>query len=108
MTFQNVFSDWLTDSVDVESLSGIGFDGAQTGSVVTVSNVMVDDESRLVRNNDGNEVVSSTTVYVALDDADAFTLHSKVTLPSGRVTTVIKVATYDVNGLFQMAAVNCE
>lgn len=108
MTFQSVFSDWLTDSVQVETAEGIGFDGVNTGSVVTVSNVMVDDETRLVRNNDGNEVVSSTTVYVALDAADVFALHSKVTLPSGRITTVIKVASYDVNGLFQMAAVNCE
>ena len=108
MTFQGVFANWLTDTVTVASIAGIGFDGIETSSNVTVSNVMVDEESRLVRNSDGNEVVSSTTVYVATESADPFTLHSKVTLPSGRVSTVIRVSKYDVTEVFSMVAVNLE
>ena len=108
MTFNTVFSDWLTDTVTVESMDGVGFDGVHTSAPVTVSQVMVDEESRLVRASDGNEVVSSTTVYVALELAEPFALHSKVTLPSGRVSTVIRVSTYDVDNVFSMVAVNLE
>lgn len=105
MSFESVFSKWLKDSVTVETIGGIGFDGITTSSS-TVAGVMVEEETRLVRSAAGNEVVSSATVYAPLDEANKFLVDSRVTLPSGRVTTVLASARHDVPGVFAMVAVN--
>lgn len=105
MSFESVFSKWLNDSVTVETIGGIGFDGITSTSSV-VDGIMVEEETRLVRNSDGNEVVSSATLYASLDEAGKFLVNSRVTLPSGRVSTVLASARHDVPGVFAMVAVN--
>ncbi|MEU9606154.1 hypothetical protein [Streptomyces sp. NPDC048057] len=60
--------------------------GPQYGPATTVR-CFLDDQTRTVRAADGQEVVSSSTVYAPLETVCP--AESRVILPSGRETTVI-------------------
>jgi len=104
--FTAVFGEWLGSTVSLEVYEGAGFDGETYSVAVDVLDVLVDDTRRLVRNSNGNEVVSESTLYVP-DSAVAFQLADKVTV-NGRTTAVIKVARPQVVGLFSFTVVNLE
>jgi len=53
----------------------------------------VEDKRRLVRDADGAQVVSETTLYAPTGAADTLTVGALVTLPSGRIATIITTAT---------------
>lgn len=79
---------WLQHEVTVEPYEGnSGARGPKFGAPVTVP-CFLEEKNRMVRAKDGNEVVSSATFYCRLDAVDAVP-ESRVTLPDGRVTTVL-------------------
>lgn len=89
---------WLQHEVTVEPYGGnSGTRGTVFGTPVTVR-CFLEEKNRMVRAKDGNEVVSSATFYCRLDAVDAVP-ESRVTLPDGRVTTVLVQARHDGGGL---------
>lgn len=86
-----------TESVDVEPKTGSDDFGTPTfGSAVTYSNVRVEDEGELTRDQDGNEIQTNGVLYVLDTDATGdFTPESRVTLPDGSTETVMKSAHRD-------------
>lgn len=91
-------ADFMVHSVTVRTLLGAGGMGATWASPVTLApatgdGVFVDDKRRLVRAADAAQVVSESTVYdVDVEHGPLYAPGSEVTLPSGRVATVIAVA----------------
>lgn len=89
---------YLVHSIDVETYTGTGAYGDQHEAAVPVA-CMVEDSRRLVRNTDGDEVMSETTLYAHLDDAAKLTEKSFVTLPSGRASKIILRKLRDDGGM---------
>ncbi|MBT2505156.1 hypothetical protein J7I98_04435 [Streptomyces sp. ISL-98] len=86
----------LRHQIVVEPLLGDGPYGPKYGDPVTVR-CFLDEQTRTVRNPGGDEVTSSSTAYVRLEaDCPA---KSRVTLPTGRTTTVIAALRRDGAGL---------
>lgn len=90
----------LRHKITVEPLLGDGPYGEQYGPPVEVP-CFLDRKRRLVRNANGDEVVSETTVYCPLDAEGSFPTDSRVTLPgpSGTVAYVISTQPHDDGGL---------
>lgn len=111
--FGDLFGEWGLDSTGtpiplvVETCLGVGEAGEVFAAPATLSGLPVLYGSTLVRDADGNERTSTATVYAELGaEADRFTLGSRVTLPDGRVATVLQVAAPDVYGLFGFRVVS--
>ncbi|MEV4245230.1 hypothetical protein AB0J63_17665 [Streptosporangium canum] len=85
----------LVHQVLVEPFEGEGPFGPEYGEAVTVR-CFVDEKRRLVRNAEGSEVVSETTVYMPLDTTCP--TGSRVTANS-RTTTAITSSRRDGGGL---------
>lgn len=86
----------LGHQVVVEPYLGSTSVGPRYGAPVTVK-AFVDEKIRQVRDKTGREVVSSSTFYARPGlDCPA---ESRVTLPSGRKTTVIAVLDRDGGGM---------
>jgi len=71
------------------SLNGYGEDSF--GAAVTVV-CRVESELRMVRNMEGQEVVSGTTIYT--DRIYGIAVSGQLTLPDGRIPHIISVATH--------------
>lgn len=80
--------------ITVEPFAGSGAHGPTFGAPVAVRCLM-DAKRRRVRDTEGDEVVSETTVRVRLDHVDHFPTGSRVTLPDGTTPTVITTARHD-------------
>ena len=102
--FADIFDEWLTQSVALRVLLGNTAEGAKHADAVPVTDVAVEHARRLVRDSDGREVVSETTIYVP-DGKPTFSPGDEV-LVSGRVATVIRVADFEPFGLFDHKVVN--
>jgi hypothetical protein len=87
---------WLRHEVTVEPYLGVGPSGPQYGPTVVVR-AFVEERTRLVRSPEGDEVISSATVYARL--GPSCPAKSRVRLPSGRRTTVIAELRHDGGGL---------
>lgn len=57
-------------------------------------------KARLVKSSAGNEVLAGTAVAAPLSYRDSFPLHSRVTLASGLVASVLVVEDADTQGIF--------
>lgn len=88
---------WLQHTVSVEPYEGNSARGPVYGAAVSVR-CFLEEKNRMVRAANGNEVVSSATFYCRLDAVDA-PPESRVTLPSGRITTVLTQARQDAGTL---------
>jgi hypothetical protein len=77
-------------TITVKTYLGSGTLGAVYAPPVEVA-CFVDDKRSLVRDGQGAEIISETTVYAPVG-AHALTPESLVTLPSAREATVITVA----------------
>lgn len=86
----------LVHTVQVEPLENEGPFGPEYGAAAPVR-CFVDDKRRMVRNATGAEVVSESTFYAHLDTVCP--VGSRVTLPSGRVTTALAASRRDGGGL---------
>lgn len=85
----------FTQTVSVEPFTGQDSYGRTYGPAQTVT-CWVEDGNKLVRDSSGNETVAAATVYASLGDADKFPVGSRVTMPTGRVSTVIVSDTFTV------------
>lgn len=86
-------AEFLVHTVTVEPhLGESGYGGAIYGPPVNVP-CFVDETTRMVRDSNGSETVSSSTIYAAPDAP--ITGGSRVTLPSGDTTTVISSSRHD-------------
>jgi hypothetical protein len=85
--------DFLVHTVTITPKVGDGAYGAQFGAPVPDVPAWVDDTRRLVRDADGAEVVSSSTVF--LRTGTDCPPGSLIALPSGRSAEVIAVAVRD-------------
>ncbi|MGW2209910.1 hypothetical protein [Streptomyces sp. NPDC001781] len=78
---------FLIHTVTVEDYLGQTSKGPKYGAARQVR-CLVDEQTRAVRTPGGEQVTSTTTAYAGLEEQSAPPL-SRVTLPSGRITTVI-------------------
>lgn len=84
---------WLmVHRITVEAYEGAGAYGPVYADPVTVR-CLLDEQTRLVRSPSGGEVVSSSTALCPLETVCPPA--SRVTLPDGRVTTVINALRRD-------------
>lgn len=86
----------LVHTVTVEAYEGDSAYGPRYADPVSVR-CFVEEQTRTVRAPTGQEVVSSSTLYARLDTTCP--AESRVTLPSGRQTTVIAAHRRDGGGL---------
>lgn len=112
--FSDLFAEWgkraddTPKALTVEPYLGSGSLGAKFGAPVSIPGLPQSATTRLVRGPNGNEITSTATVYAELEHLAHFAVHSRVTLDSGRVTTVAALSAPDVYGLMGFVAVNCE
>lgn len=86
-------AEFLVHTVTVEPFEGeSGYGGPVYGPPVDTT-CFVDETTRMVRDGNGTETVSSTTIYAAKDAP--ITGGSRVTLPSGDATTVISTSRHN-------------
>lgn len=77
----------LRQSAIIEAYLGEGPDGPRYGEAVTVA-CYVENKARVTRAADGTQVTSTATLYARLGPSAP--PQSRVTLPDGRVTTVMQ------------------
>jgi hypothetical protein len=92
--------EFYVHTISVQTLIGSGAYGDVFADPVTLSpdtdtGVFVDDKRRLVRSASGEETVSETTLFGRPALAAVIVAESLVTLPSGRVATVITTSALD-------------
>ncbi|QYC54351.1 head-to-tail stopper [Microbacterium phage Pickles13] len=102
--FADIFDEWLTQTVMLRSLLGMTAEGPKHADPVPVDEIAVEHARRLVRDSDGREVVSETTLYVP-DGKAAFATGDEVII-GGVTATVIRVADFEPFGLFDHKVVN--
>jgi len=97
--------EFWVHTATVETFTGSGAYGDQFDEMVSLSpdntipnGCFIDGKRSLVRNANGEQVVSSTTLYTAVANAPLFTPDSKVTI-GGIVSRVIKVNANDSGSL---------
>lgn len=86
----------LQHQVTIEPYTGTGAYGDTYGAGVAVR-CMVDGKRRMIRDQSGEQTMSMSTVYCALDTPCP--VGSRVTLPDGRVATALSVTTCDGGNL---------
>lgn len=75
---------WFVHEVDVRTIKpGTGAYGDQFEDVELAVPVYIEDDSRILINSDGNQIVSSGAVFGDLVNVDKFKLGSMVTLRPG-------------------------
>jgi hypothetical protein len=99
----------LVHTVTVETYAGTGAYGDTYAPPVEVQ-CFVEDSRRLVRNADGDQVISEATIYAAPADAEKLVEKTLVTLPSGRSSKVIVRKIHDDGdmGAPQHVEASCE
>lgn len=102
--FADIFDEWLTQTVTLRSLLGMTAEGPKYADAVPVDEIAVEHARRLVRDSEGREVVSETTLYVP-DGKPTFSTGDEVTI-SGAKAVVIRVADFEPFGLFDHKVVN--
>lgn len=90
--------DFYVHTVTVETHLGTGANG-DVYAAPTVVTCYVDGSTQLIRNTNGEQVVSNTHVYCPIADGAKFTPDSRVTLQSGRTAQVITTNQLDAPGL---------
>lgn len=90
---------WWVHTVTVKTSLGASAYGDRFAAPTPPVPCYVEDDIHLVRDADGNEVVSSTTVRADLSKAALFTVGSLVTTPTGREARVIALARLDTGSL---------
>lgn len=87
-------ADWI-HTVTVKTYLGAGAYGDRFADPTPPVPCYVEDDIHMVRDADGNEVVSSSTVYADLAKAALFPVGSLVTTPAGREARVIGLGRLD-------------
>lgn len=89
-----VTDDWI-HTVTVKTYLGASAYGDRYAAPSQPIPCFVEDDVKLVRDTDGNEMVSTTTVYADLAKAALFPPGSLVTTPAGREARVIGLGRED-------------
>jgi hypothetical protein len=84
---------WLIHTVSVETFLGAGAYG-DTFATPTDDVGYLEGSVKLVRDQTGQQVVSSSTWYTALANAPKYTPDSRFTDPDGKVSRVVGTNTY--------------
>lgn len=90
--YEDVFGEWLTQTLPVRTFQGPGPKGPVLAAAVPVPKCMVVWKNRLVRASDTEERVSDAQVTTILENAGAFAPESEVILPDGQTRTVLSRA----------------
>lgn len=93
MSTTDELSEFWVHEVTVKTVIGTGAYGPVYAAPVTVS-CFATDKRRLVRNSEGKEIISETTLNGPTAHALVWTPGSLVTLPSGREATVITCSSH--------------
>lgn len=93
----------FVNTVNVETYLGIGSNAAPKYGDSSTVKCWLQDGNQLVRDGEGAEVVSTTTVYGPLTSADLFVVGSKVTA-NGRTSRVLTLGRFDGAGLVSAAS----
>lgn len=83
-----MISEFWVHSVTVKPKLGEGSYGPVFGDPLSVM-CFVDENQRLVRDSEGSEVVSTTSIYTDNSHVESFKVGSEVTLPTGDTTSVL-------------------
>lgn len=103
--FDDLFGDWATETIVVRDRAGIGAEGVIFSAPQTVAGVFVEHKRRLVRSNDGREIVSESTIY-APRAAHVFVEGSRVDTADGRRSEIVAVALQPLDDVFDHWVVN--
>lgn len=87
--------EFVAQAVQVETQTGEGAYGDTYAPAESVR-CLVDYETQLVRNSDGAEVVSSGRLFTTLDKVGLFRPDSRITLPDGSKTYVLRVGRHEL------------
>lgn len=85
----------MVHSIIVEQFLGAGANGELFAAPVTLPAFVDGGINKLVRNAEGEEVTSETTVLSYLVNAPIFTTDTRVTLPDGTVSRVVRAIARD-------------
>jgi hypothetical protein len=96
-------TDFFVHTVSVETKLGAGAAGDVYAAPKTITGYL-DGKTQIVRNTDGEQVVSQSMFYCSLADGVLFPPDSRVTA-AGRKAQVIGVNQLDVNGMADFAGV---
>lgn len=103
-TFRDLFGDWAATAdgtstvLTVETYDGESARGPVFLAPRQSAPMVIAAKATLTRTATGEELAGDTEAHGDLVDAPLLTLRSRVTLPDGRVRTVIAVDTFDVQG----------
>jgi len=92
----------------VQTLIRRGQMGDQWATPKSIPGLPQHPQNRLVRNSDGNEVLSSSRLYAPIRHREAFRLGSKVTLDDGTESVVLSLLTHRNSATFAFIEVNLE
>lgn len=90
----DTFADWYVHTVNVDTIGQPDEWGATPITSHKDVACWIEDKVQLVRDSDGQETVSTATLWLSLDKRGWFTPGSRVIL-QGRTSTVIGVVTGD-------------
>lgn len=93
-----MISRWFVHEGVIETFEGGGAYGDSYAAPITDKGLLAS-TVKLVRDVNGQQVVSSSTWYTSLTNAANYTPDSKFTDPNGRVSHVIGVNVNDTGGL---------
>jgi hypothetical protein len=105
--FADVFDDWLSESVVVSNPIGAGAEGTIFDEPVFVPGIRVEHATRLVRDSDGREIVSTVTLYVPAT-SHQIVAGARISLLDGSRTIVVSVAPQTLSAIFDHVVVSCE
>lgn len=109
-----MFDEWGLDlegnplPLTVEPYLGSNSSGDRYGLPVEIPGLPQMPQKRVIRNPDGNEVVSATAVYADLEHENKFPLRSRVTIADGTKTRVGRIDRAEAYGLFGFVTVHLE
>jgi hypothetical protein len=104
---KNELDEFFVHTASVATYQGEGSNGAVYAAPVTVQ-CFADDSRKLVRNSNGEQVISETTLYTSIDNVALFVEKSRVTMINDpdsdnivpqRTALVIKVNANDSGAL---------
>lgn len=95
MTLPSLF---FVHTASVETYLGKTGAGVESYAAAVTRNGFMDDERQLILSATGQQIVSESTWYTALGDADLYPLNSKVTF-NGLTARVLKTKRRDSAGL---------
>lgn len=92
-------ADFYVHTATVQTKTGTGSRGDIFAPASAPIPCFTDDSRKLVRDKDGQQIVSESTLYTYPANATLFTPGSKVTIGTGRTAIVIRVNVNDSGDL---------